>query len=260
MLLDIILLQAAVVFIAITWVWVIAMKIKNAGLVDCFWALGLLGLAGLTFYLTDGFWLRKVLICGMLGLASFRLAVYLIRRFAHEHPIEDPRYAALRVAFPQHPLLAFLGAYYLQAILLVLLLFPITLVSLNPLPALSIFEIGAVFIWLLAVWGESVADNQLAAFKLNPENKGKTCQQGLWRFSRHPNYFYQWLQWFAYWLFALATPYGVYTLYAPALMFFFLTQVTGIAATEAHALTSRLDYADYQRRTSAFFPWFPKSA
>jgi steroid 5-alpha reductase family enzyme len=110
------------------------------------------------------------------------------------------------------------------------------------------------------VIGEGVADEQLAAFKRDPANRGRVCQRGLWNFSRHPNYFFEWFVWVAWALYALASPFGWGALICPALMFFFLFRVTGIPATEAQSLRSRgEEYARYQRTTSSFVPWFKKS-
>ncbi len=103
-----------------------------------------------------------------------------------------------------------------------------------------------------------MADSQLAQFKHDVKTKGKTCQIGLWQYSRHPNYFFQWLLWVSIALYASASPFGWYAWIAPALMLYFLLFVTGIKATEERALVSRSDYAEYQKRTSAFVPWFPK--
>ena len=113
--------------------------------------------------------------------------------------------------------------------------------------------------WLLAMLGESAADVQLNRFRSDPANKGKTCRVGLWKYSRHPNYFCEWLVWLAYFIYALGSPGGWIAVYAPALMYLFLTKVTGIKATEEHAVRSRgEDYREYQRTTNAFFPWWPK--
>jgi steroid 5-alpha reductase family enzyme len=114
-------------------------------------------------------------------------------------------------------------------------------------------------VWLVAILGESLADRQLAAFKADPSNRGKVCSAGLWKFSRHPNYFFEWLVWVALFLFALPAPWGWTTIFAPALMLFFLLRVTGIPYTEQQSLRSRGEaYRSYQRTTSAFVPWFPK--
>jgi steroid 5-alpha reductase family enzyme len=114
-------------------------------------------------------------------------------------------------------------------------------------------------LWLGAIAGEALADRQLQRFKADPANRGAVCQRGLWRYSRHPNYFFEWLVWVAYFVMALASPWGWLTLYCPALMLYFLLRVTGIPLTEQLSLQARgTAYAEYQRRTSAFVPWWPK--
>ena len=124
------------------------------------------------------------------------------------------------------------------------------------------FDLGdavGLLIWTISVLGESIADAQLARFRSNPANRGKTCRIGLWNYSRHPNYFFEWLHWWSYVAIAWSAPYGWTTLLAPALMWFFLFKVTGIPATEAQAVISRGDdYKLYQQTTSVFVPWFPK--
>ena len=113
--------------------------------------------------------------------------------------------------------------------------------------------------WVLAVAGESLADWQLAQFKRNPASRGRTCRAGLWRYSRHPNYFFEWLVWVAFALFAVSSPLGFLALACPAAMLYLLLQVTGIPATEAQAVLSRGDdYRNYQATTSMFVPWFPR--
>src|ERR1019366_7311648 len=104
---------------------------------------------------------------------------------------------------------------------------------------LSASEYAAAALWLIAWISEFVADSQLNRFKSNPANRGVTCRVGLWRYSRHPNYFFEWLIWVAFALFALGSPYGYLALFARALMLFFLSRVTGIPATEAQALRSK---------------------
>lgn len=116
-------------------------------------------------------------------------------------------------------------------------------------------------IWVVAFAGEVTADRQLLAFKTNPQNKGKTCQAGWWRYSRHPNYFFEWLIWVSYALFASSSPWGWLAWLCPATLLYLLFKVTGIPATEAQALRSRGEaYRRYQQTTSAFVPWFPKQA
>ena len=113
---------------------------------------------------------------------------------------------------------------------------------------------------MVAVAGEALADRQLAAFQADPGSRGGTCRAGLWPYSRHPNYFFEWLTWVAYAAFALPSPWGWTFVCAPLLMLFLRFRVTGIPMAEEQALRSRGDdYREYQRTTSAFFPWFPKA-
>jgi steroid 5-alpha reductase family enzyme len=129
----------------------------------------------------------------------------------------------------------------------------------NRAPGLAAIEITAIALWTVALIGEAIADAQLERFKAQPSNRGRTCRIGLWRYSRHPNYFFEWLIWVAYALFALASPYGWIAIACPLVMLYLLFRVTGIPATEAQALRTRgEDYRQYQAATSAFVPWFPK--
>jgi len=146
-----------------------------------------------------------------------------------------------------------------QALLDVLLGLPFLLAAWNPTAGLHPLEWAAAALWLAAWVGESVADGQLRRFKARAESAGLTCREGLWRFSRHPNYFFEWLVWVAYLLLALTAPWGWTAILGPALMLYFLLRVTGIPYTEAQSLRSRPeDYARYQRETSPFIPWFPR--
>jgi steroid 5-alpha reductase family enzyme len=114
-------------------------------------------------------------------------------------------------------------------------------------------------VWIISVGGEWLADRQLARFRQDPSNKGKVCRQGLWRYSRHPNYFFEWVHWWAYVLIGIGGPWGWLTLFGPAVMLVFLLKITGVPPTEKRALQSRGEaYREYQRTTSVFFPWPPK--
>jgi steroid 5-alpha reductase family enzyme len=261
--------QGVMVFLVLTNLWWVSVRLKNAGIVDLYWALGFVLLALLDAWLLPGWHLRRAVICTMLAIANVRLGLYLIKRFIHEFPVEDARYAGFRHDWAKrfsptgaHGMM--LGAFYLQGALQIVVQLPVWWACQNTTVGFNGLEIAAIGLWLMAVLGEAVADNQLAAFKANPVHQGKTCQIGLWRYSRHPNYFCQWLLWVAYWLFACGTPlpglgWGGLTVLSPLLMLLFLTRVTGVAATEAHARESRIDYAEYQRTTSAFIPWWPKT-
>jgi steroid 5-alpha reductase family enzyme len=238
------------------WCW--HLRIRNAGAVDVGWAASVVVMALLYAAAGPGDPLRKWLLAGMIAAWGGRLAVYLLHDRVLGRP-EDPRYADLRDRRSPAAALAFFPFFQAQALLAALFAAPMLIVAFNPVPGLSALELGATLLWMVAVTGEVVADRQLARFKARPSSRGRTCTDGLWRYSRHPNYFFEWLIWVAYALFALASPWGVVALAAPALMLYFLFRVTGIPATEAQALRSRGDaYRRYQETTSAFVPWFPR--
>lgn len=242
---------------ALLWLW--QRHTRNAGWVDVGWALGLAVVALLAAVLGPAPPERRILVGLMGGLHGLRLGLHLWHRVATE-PHEDGRYQAIRAAWKSGLDVKFFIFFQGQALLDVLLGLPFLLTAWNPRPGLHPLEVAAVALWLVAWVGESVADHQLRAFKANPGSRSLTCREGLWRYSRHPNYFFEWLVWVAFLLLALPAPFGWTAILCPGLMLYFLLRVTGIPYTEAQSLRSRPeDYARYQRETSPFFPWFPKA-
>ncbi len=242
-------------------VWYFAKRMNNAGIVDIWWSFGFTPVAIFYGVFGSGHAVRNALIAAMVCAWSVRLGLHLYKRVMSHHPEEDPRYAALREQFPRNTWLMFFGFFQLQAVLIGLLSVPIALACANPEPGVGVFEVAGLLLWLIAIGGEAIADTQLAMFRAHPASKGRVCDFGLWKYSRHPNYFFEWIVWVAYFVFALGSPWGWTAIISPLLMLYFLTCVTGIPPSEAHSLKSRGDaYRDYQRRTSAFFPWFPKNS
>ncbi len=238
-------------------VWVIAVRIGNAGIVDIAWALGFTPLALLYRIFGDGDPMRQNLITLMTVVWSLRLGVHLWKRVMGHHPEEDGRYHELRRAVSGHENFFFFWFFQAQALLLAVLSIPVLLVNFDTRVQLGFSDFLGFSVWLIALFGESVADRQLDAFKAVPSNRGKVCESGLWNYSRHPNYFFEWLIWIAFFLFAFPAPWGWTTVFAPALMLFFLLRVTGIPYTEEQSLRSRGEaYRQYQKSTSAFVPWF----
>ena len=241
-------------------VWWVAMHIRNAGIVDIAWALGFAPLALFYRIFGDGEPVRQNLITLMVIIWSVRLGAHLWKRVMGHHPEEDSRYQELRRAVAGHENLFFFWFFQAQALLLSVLSIPILLSNFDPRVQLGFSDVLGCAVWLVAIAGESLADRQLATFKAVAANKGKVCSVGLWRYSRHPNYFFEWLIWVAFFLFVFPAPWGWTTLFAPVLMLFFLLRVTGIPYTEQQSLRSRGDaYRYYQRTTSPFVPWFPKA-
>lgn len=249
---------AAVVAAMMFALWLIHLQIKNAAVVDVGWALGLALLAFWYAWAGPGYHARKWAIAAMAGFWGLRLATYLLLARVVGHP-EEGRYLQLRAEWKTNLPLRFLFFFEFQALLDVALSLPFLLACLNTRAPLGILEKTGAGIWLIALLGEALADRQLDGFKKNPANHGKTCRAGLWKYSRHPNYFFEWLVWVGYAVFVISSPWGWLGLISPALILYFLLGVTGIPATEAQALRSRGDeYRAYQRTTSAFVPWFPK--
>ena len=237
----------------------VARRIDNYGIVDIVWSYAFAGLA--TFYavLTPGWLPRRILIAGLAVGWSVRLGTHLHRRVMGHHPVEDGRYVQLRKDWAGNFTFKMFGFFQLQAASVVLLGLVFLVVCLNPAPVFHPSEIAGAALWLVALAGETLADGQLAAFRRNPANKGRVCDTGLWHYSRHPNYFFEWLVWVAYLVFALASPLGWLGLIGPVSILFLLLRVTGIPLTEEQSLRSKGDaYRRYQQTTSAFVPWFPR--
>jgi len=237
--------------------WLRQTRTKDATVVDVAWAALLGVLAVLYAALAEGDLSRRVLTVALVAAASWRLAFHLYVDRARGG-VEDGRYASLRREWGASAQPKFFLFFQAQALLAVLLSFPFALACVSAAP-LNAVDVAAGVLWCVAWIGEAVADRQLARFKRNPANRGKTCRAGLWRVSRHPNYFFQWCLWIAYAMLGLSSSWGVAGFTAPAAMLGLILFVTGIPPTEAQAVRSRGDdYRDYQRTTSAFVPWFPK--
>ena len=241
--------------------WLVGLARSNFSYVDIGWSANFAVLAVLYAALAPGFAPRAWLLAAMFCLHGLRLAWHLAARILG-HP-EEGRYVQLRKDWGGGGVAAmnvkFLAFFEFQALLNLFLTLPLLIVALDAGTAWRGLEFAGTGLFAAGLLGESTADAQLAAFKRNPVNKGAVCDAGLWRYSRHPNYFFEWLIWLGYAAFALASPHGWIALACPLLMLHFLINVTGVKATEAQALRTKGErYRLYQARTSAFIPWFPR--
>ncbi|WP_438480899.1 DUF1295 domain-containing protein [Oleiharenicola lentus] len=247
--------------VAFAGVYFISRKIDNYGFVDVAWSYAFAALAFFYALVGPGWPVRRALISSMAILWSLRLGTHLCRRVVSHHPEEDGRYAQLRKDWKGNFAPKMFGFFQLQAASVVLLGLAFFIACLNPEPQLHLLEIAGAILWLLSVAGEATADAQLAAFKHNKANKGRVCDVGLWHFSRHPNYFFEWMTWVAYAIFAGASPWGWLGIIGPAVILFLLLRVTGIPLTEEQSVRSKGEaYRRYQKTTNAFIPWFPKKS
>lgn len=241
-------------------VWLLSQRIHNAGIVDVAWSLSFTLLASIYAWIGSGWLPRRIAMVSLVSLWSLRLTIHLWRRVAALHPKEDGRYEELRKKWNPNTGIKFLLFFQAQALLAVMLSIPYALVSLNARPSFHPLEIAGALLFLGAWFGEALADHQLSVFTRDPAHRGHTMRSGLWRYSRHPNYFFEWLIWVGWFVMAAGSPWGLVTIYCPLLMLHFLLNVTGVPMAEAGSLKSRGDeYRSYQRVTSRFVPLPPRN-
>lgn len=238
----------------------VARRLDNYGIVDIVWSYAF-GLVALLYAaLASGWAPRRWLVAALVIAWSLRLGTYLYRRVMGHHPEEDGRYKEMRTRWAANFNWEMFKFYQFQAVSVVILATPFLLAVGRTDTALTALDYAALALFAVSIAGESLADAQLSAFKKNPAHKGKVCDRGLWSASRHPNYFFVWLTWVSFALFALPVAWGWLGLIAPAAILYLLLFVTGIPMTEEQSIRSRGDaYRAYQRRVSAFVPWFPKA-
>lgn len=237
--------------------WLLQKRTGDAGIVDVAWAGGVGGL-GLFYALaySEGQTTRKTMVVVVAFVWALRLSLFIFCR-VRKLP-EDGRYKSLKENWGAQAQWRMFRFYQMQGLGCVLFSIPMLLAIMNPTPV-GWLDYAGLVVGVLAIIGEAISDRQLNRFRLEPSNKGEVCQDGLWNYSRHPNYFFEWLHWWAYVLFSLTYGLGWITVIGPLAMFWFITRVTGIPLTEEQAIKSRgVKYRDYQRTTNSFFPWFPR--
>ena len=240
--------------------WVLHLRVRNASLADVGFCLafGIMVLACALF--STGDVSRRTLIAGMGLLYAIRLGSHLFCHRVWNKP-EDPRYKKIRLMLGRWESIGMFSYFQLQVPASLFFAGLLCWVMTHPTKGLRWWDGLGVVMVLIAVIGEALADRQLEAFRQNPLNTGKTLQSGLWRYSRHPNYFFESLHWWAYVPLAAGLPWGWLSIVWPVLMTVSLLWITGVPWAEVQALASRgNDYRDYQWRTSMFFPWFPRTA
>jgi steroid 5-alpha reductase family enzyme len=238
--------------------WVRQLRTHNAGIVDIGWTAAVVLLAVLYAGLGEGWLPRRAAIAIMTATWGVRLSLHLVRRVVGQP--EDGRYGELRRNWGARADARFFWFFEAQAMAALFFALPALLAAQHGSIGFAPVEVVAMATWVVTLAGEAIADRQLERHKADPTNRGRTCRIGLWRYSRHPNYFFEWLIWVSYALFALPAPGGPLALACPAVMLYLLFKVTGIPATEAQALRTRgEDYRRYQETTSVFVPWPTRS-
>ncbi len=244
--------------------WAVQKATHQSGWADCFWsfAIGMGGLVVALMTAGDAPVHRSWLVAGMVGFWSIRLGFHILARTAVA-TYEDPRYADLRREWGDKFQMRLFLFLQIQALCGIGLVVTVYAAAHRPGPAFSIFDFTGLALLIISVIGEGVSDRQLRAFAADKSNHGKVCDKGLWAWSRHPNYFFEWLGWVAYPVIAISFAgdwwQGWLSLIGPLLMYWLLVHVSGIPPLETHMLKSRGDaFKAYMARTSAFFPLPPR--
>jgi steroid 5-alpha reductase family enzyme len=247
----------AVALFAVMW-W-ICVRVKNYGFLDVTWTL-CIGLLALIDGVAGTGPVARRMMFTIVGLAwSLRLGLFVLARVLRHHPAEDKRYRTLRERWKSPA--EFLAFFELQALIAVVFSAPFLLASVAGDGNMAVLEWLGLAIAAVGTLGETIADAQSEAFKRSPRSDKRILDVGLWRYSRHPNYFFEMVVWIGFALAAFAVPLGWIAILCPVLIVYFLLRVTGIPLTEKHSLeTHGQAYRDYQQRTSSFIPWARKSA
>lgn len=248
-----------VIITLMTLLWLLSLWLQDSSIVDIFWGFGFVVTGWLYYTLTpDDFLGRKILLMLLVFTWGMRLTLHIYLRNRGQG--EDYRYAQWREeAGEAWWWQSFFRVFLLQGILMWLISAPLLAAQLpSQPPRFTFLDILGVLIWGMGFYFEAVGDWQLAQFKANPENEGKVLRSGVWRYTRHPNYFGDAAQWWGFFIMAAQTWTGLATISSPILMTVLLIRVSGVALLEKNLTASKPKYEDYIRTTSAFFPWFPR--
>jgi len=241
--------------------WGLQRIVRNASIADVGFCAGLIAVVLWYVGQASGAIERKILLALMVCVYAGRLGLYILQNRVIGKQ-EDARYRLLREQWGSWEPLVMFGYFQLQALAIAVFSLPFLVILQRSEPPFSFWELAGFLIWIVAVSGEAVADLQLARFRADPLNRGRVCREGLWYYSRHPNYFFEWVHWWAYVVMAVGLPLTnwLLTWIAPITMGWALLKVTGIPLAEQQAVRSRgNDYRDYQRTTTKLIPWWPSS-
>ncbi len=249
---------AAAVALLMFATWLLSLARTDASLVDIVWGSAFVLVAAVVVLVGDGAEVRRALLFAMVAIWGLRLSTYLAwRNLGHG---EDYRYQAMRKKYgDRFPLVSLVVVFGLQAVLVFVVSLPVQLAATAAQPAgLGPLAVIGVVLWLLGVSFETIGDAQLARFKANSANQGLVMDQGLWRYTRHPNYFGDFCVWWGIFAVAAETGPGRWGVIGPLVMSFLLLRVSGVVMLEKTIGKRRPGYADYVAITSSFFPRPPK--
>ncbi|MFM2357682.1 MAG: hypothetical protein RJA61_419 [Candidatus Parcubacteria bacterium] len=243
---------AIVLFVYMSTWFVLSLIKKRNDVADVAWGLGFILITWVSFFISDDFGVRGILVGILVSVWGLRLAWHIHAR--NKGKTEDYRYLAWRNEWGKwFYIRSYFQVYILQGILLFLIVFPILFINRSVGPTLGLLDLFGVVVWIVGFYFEAVGDAQLARFIKNPANKGRLMQSGLWAYTRHPNYFGEVTQWWGLWMIALSVPNGWLGIIGPITITFLLLKVSGIPMLEKK-MEENPDFAEYKRRTSVFIP------
>ena len=236
--------------------WLVSLAMHDASIVDILWGLAFLTITWATFAVGHGAPKRRLLLAVMVSIWGLRLAAYLAKRnLGHG---EDFRYQAMRRKRSHFPLWSLVGVFGLQGVLAWVVSLPLQIAMHDKSPAkLGIVAIVGAIVWLIGLGFETIGDAQLARFKANPSSKGQVMDRGLWRYTRHPNYFGDFCVWWGIFIVAADSGSALLGIVGPIVMSILLTRVSGKDLLERSIGKRRPGYAEYVERTNGFFPGPP---
>lgn len=254
---EVMITAAVTIAIVMVSTWIVSVAIRNASIVDIVWGLGFVAVSWVLWARIDGNSGRQGLVAVMVGLWGLRLGGYLAKRnIGHG---EDFRYVLMRRKYgAKFPIISLVTVFGLQGVIMWTVSLPVQFASGDDSPGVGPIAVMGIIVWLIGLAFETVGDWQLARFKADPANQGKVMDQGLWRLTRHPNYFGDAVMWWGVGIVAAETGSGAIGLIGPAVMTWFLMRVSGVPMLEKALHKRREGYAEYVARTSAFFPRPPR--
>jgi steroid 5-alpha reductase family enzyme len=253
---ETLLLNAALLLSGMTLLWLLSLALRNASIVDIFWGLGFIFVAGASLLWNRQEHLRPLVMSGLTLLWGLRLAGYVAWR--NHGQGEDRRYTAMRETHgDSFWWWSLFSVFWLQAVILWVIALPLQAVIADAgEPFGKPLDFVGIALWAFGFGFETIGDWQLARFKGDPQNKGRVMDRGLWRYTRHPNYFGECCLWWG--IYCLAAAGGAWwTVVSPVLLTIFLLKFSGVGLLESTIVERRPEYAAYQQRTSAFMPWRP---
>jgi steroid 5-alpha reductase family enzyme len=250
------LFSGVLVFGMMTALWLLSLALNNSSIVDIFWGTGFVIINLAAFYFSQHT-TQQTFLTVLVTLWGLRLSIHIF--FRNKGKAEDFRYALWRKENgTRWWWVSFFKVFVLQGVLLSIIAVPLLGVQSGASnQSLMVFDYMGIMVWCIGFFFEAVGDYQLSRFKSDPSNKGKIMTSGVWRLTRHPNYFGDAAQWWGFFLFAASSGYW-WTVFSPLLMTLLLMRVSGVTLLEK-TMKSRQGYEEYTRSTNAFFPWVPKN-